>query len=214
MPVSTLTPPGGGAAANSGQNLPTALPTGLTRGPLSSPPHCARGTRPAGQARGQPGEPGETMPVGTLTPLGGGAAANSGQNPPTALPTGLTRGPLSSHRIALVAPDPRVKPAGSPVNWARLCPSAPTLDPSHKGREMTACSITIPSVDIPPPCGEGSEIGLSLSPSSSRVGVCRRKLQTTPTHRAAHGLDPWATLLPTAMRSWHQTRGSSPRAAR
>ena len=29
------------------------------------------------------------------------------------------------------------------------------------------------------------------------MGVCRHNHQTTPIHRAAHGLDPWATRLPT-----------------
>ena len=64
----------------------------------------------------------------------------------TALPTGLTRGPLSSPLTVLVTPDPRVKPAGSPVRVegtptkTNLSPPLPPPAYSPHSRTSTARS--------------------------------------------------------------------------
>ncbi|SHF90955.1 hypothetical protein SAMN02745223_03857 [Devosia limi DSM 17137] len=119
------------------------------------------------------------------------------------------------HQTRPSTPSTRRKPGSS------FLIRIPKLDPGFRrgDAESVAASSpnpkTAPAVCVPSPSRGRVRVGVPrLSRGRSVWGYASATTEPKPTHRAAHGPDPWATRLPTAPRSWHPTRGSSPRAAR
>ena len=72
---------------------------------------------------------------------------------PPRCPRACPVGHSPPHRNALVAPDPRVKPAGSPVTWEGYAGKPPSTS-RH-----------------PPPCGEGSRVGVIATTEWRRTNL-------------------------------------------